>query len=183
MHQNGQPLFSKGFYDVAAVTIRRTTFAVRTTGGMQLRATLDCQLSSWNPRCRLSDQAKSAPRTLSTTGQDVPGDPRSTWSGFGVGPAFELAMTSTAIGSPAFKTPRAKSTPHGVGRVPAPHHIQGFGDGALRIRAAATAMTELGKNQRLLTQYGDGVVLAHFCTLTAVGATGFVYLGDQDTHL
>jgi hypothetical protein len=43
-------------------------------------------------------------------------------------------------------------------------------------------MTELGKNQRLLTQHGDSVVLAHFCTLTAMGAAGFVYLGDQDTN-
>ena len=44
-------------------------------------------------------------------------------------------------------------------------------------------MTQLWKNQHLLAQYGNGVILANCGALATVRALGLVYAGNQEADI
>jgi len=66
-----------------------------------------------------------------------------------------------------------------------PDGIKDFGYGFLRAFecTATAAVAELRKDQHLLWQHGDGVILADLRAAAAMGALGLVHLGDEDAHL
>ncbi len=73
----------------------------------------------------------------------------------------------------------------GPSRFQAAHHIQHLMDGTLGTveGAASTAVAQLGEDEYLLADHGDGVPHAHLGATLAEGAAVQVYLGDEDAHL
>mgnify|MGYP001042512803 CR=1 FL=1 len=66
-----------------------------------------------------------------------------------------------------------------------PHPVGDLCDCLFRAHRCTTpaAMAKLREYQRLLTQHGNGVILAYLGAFPAVGTFGFIHFGDQQCHL
>jgi hypothetical protein len=152
------------------------------------RATCTARRRSWSPKGvgSVTSRTKSAPRIVSTTGQEVPGDAsrmvRPPCPAHVLGLQLADDGHGHRLAHVQCRDQRRSARPGLIPGCPSRAAPRGWLLRAVE-RTTAAAVAQLGKDEHLAAHHGDGVPDTHLGAAAAEGAAVKIHLGDQDADL